>query len=103
MIQFINVSKAYKQHNVLENINLSINEGELVVLIGPSGCGKSTFLRSLNMLETPTGGHVLFHGTDLTDKSVNINQIRENFGLEHTPIRLVVRERGSGEVGAKDV
>ena len=55
------------------------------------------------MLETPTGGHVLFHGTDLTDKSVNINQIRENFGLEHTPIRLVVRERGSGEVGAKDV
>ncbi len=41
MIQFINVSKAYKQHNVLENINLSINEGELVVLIGPSGCGKN--------------------------------------------------------------
>ena len=93
----------YGKFQALKKINLDIKEKEITALIGPSGCGKSTFLRSLNMLETPTGGHVLFHGTDLTDKSVNINQIRENFGLEHTPIRLVVRERGSGEVGAKDV
>ena len=47
MIQFINVSKAYKEHNVIENINLEINKGELVVLIGPSGCGKTTILKMI--------------------------------------------------------
>ena len=47
MIQFINVSKAYKEHNVIENINLEINKGELVVLIGPSGCGNTTILKMI--------------------------------------------------------
>ena len=103
----LSLKHIYKKYpggvTAVSDFSLEIKDKEFLILVGPSGCGKSTFLRSLNMLETPTGGHVLFHGTDLTDKSVNINQIRENFGLEHTPIRLVVRERGSGEVGAKDV
>ena len=103
LLEVKNLHKAFDKHVVLNDVNTTVRKGDVIAIIGPSGCGKSTFLRSLNMLETPTGGHVLFHGTDLTDKSVNINQIRENFGLEHTPIRLVVRERGSGEVGAKDV
>ena len=53
----------------------------MLALIGPSGCGKSTFLRSLNLLEVPTEGHVLFEGTDLTDKSVDINHVREKIGM----------------------
>ena len=53
----------------------------MLALIGPSGCGKSTFLRSLNLLEIPTAGHVLFEGTDLTDPSVDINHVREKIGM----------------------
>ena len=76
-----NLKKVYGNHVVLNGISTTIKKGEVVAIIGPSGCGKSTFLRSLDMLEIPTEGHVYFHDTDLTDKSVNINQIREKMGM----------------------
>ena len=76
-----NLKKVYGNHVVLNGISTTIKKGEVVAIIGPSGCGKSTFLRSLNMLEIPTEGHVYFHDTDLTDKSVNINHIREKIGM----------------------
>ena len=76
-----NLKKVFGNHVVLNGISTTIKKGEVIAIIGPSGCGKSTFLRSLNMLEIPTEGHVYFHETDLTDKSVNINQIREKMGM----------------------
>ena len=76
-----NLKKVFGNHVVLNGISTTIKKGEVIAIIGPSGCGKSTFLRSLNMLEIPTEGHVYFHDTDLTDKSVNINQIREKIGM----------------------
>lgn len=65
----------------LDNINTKIYDGEVVVIIGPSGSGKSTLLRSLNLLETPTDGHIYFDGKDLLDKNVNINLHRQKMGM----------------------
>ena len=73
--------KRYGNNTVIPDLNLEIKDKEFVVLVGPSGCGKSTFLRSLNLLEVPTSGHVLFEGTDMTDASVDINHVREKIGM----------------------
>ena len=65
----------------LDGISADIYKGKVVVIIGPSGSGKSTFLRCMNLLEVPTGGSILFNGTDITDKSVNINVHRQKMGM----------------------
>ena len=65
----------------LDGINTVIRKGEVVVIIGPSGSGKSTFLRSLNLLEIPTGGSILFEGEDITDPKCNINKHRRKMGM----------------------
>ena len=60
---------------------MDIRKGDVVVIIGPSGSGKSTFLRSLNLLEVPTGGKIVFEGTDIMDRSVNVDQYRQKMGM----------------------
>ena len=65
----------------LDGVSSEINKGDVVVIIGPSGSGKSTFLRCMNLLEVPTGGQILFKGTDITDKKVNINIHRQKMGM----------------------
>ena len=81
LIKVNNLKKSFGKHEVLKGINTTISKGEVIAIIGPSGCGKSTFLRSLNLLETPTSGEILFEGTNITDKSVDINKIREKIGM----------------------
>lgn len=76
-----NLNLYYGENHALKDVSMDIQENAVTAFIGPSGCGKSTFLRSLNLLETPTEGHVLFHEQDLTDKSVNVDELREKIGM----------------------
>ncbi|HIW50021.1 MAG TPA: amino acid ABC transporter ATP-binding protein [Candidatus Blautia intestinavium] len=81
MIEVQGLKKAFGSNQVLNGITTDICQGEVVVVIGPSGSGKSTFLRSLNLLEVPTGGRILFEGTDITDPKVDINRHRQKIGM----------------------
>ncbi len=81
LIKVEGLEKAFGKVEVLKGINIDIKKGEVVVIIGPSGCGKSTFLRTLNLLEEPTGGHIYFEGTDITSKHANINVHRQKIGM----------------------
>ena len=83
LIRVVDVKKEYNKGTVkaLNGCNLTIRRGEVVAIIGPSGSGKSTLLRCLNMLETPTSGHIYFDGVDLADKKVDLNLHRRKMGM----------------------
>ena len=81
MIKVNHLSKKFGNLEVLKDINLDINEGEVVCIIGPSGSGKSTFLRCINQLERPTGGTVQYEGKNLLDKNCDIRKFREEVGM----------------------
>ena len=77
-----NLEKAFGDLHALNGISTEIQKGEVVVVIGPSGSGKSTFLRCLNLLEEPTGGHIFFDDVDITNQAeVNINHYRQKMGM----------------------
>ena len=81
LIQVQDLKKAFGKLEVLRGISTEIKKGEVVVVIGPSGSGKSTFLRSLNLLEVPTEGKIIFEDVDVTDKKININKHRQKMGM----------------------
>ena len=81
MIDVKHLSKSFGSNLVLDDISEHIYPGEKVVIIGPSGSGKSTFLRSLNLLETPSSGAITFDGVELTDPKVNIDIVRRKMGM----------------------
>lgn len=81
LIEVKNLHKSFGENQVLRGIDVSIQKGEVVVVIGPSGSGKSTFLRCLNLLEQPTDGQVIFDGVDLTDGHVNTLETCRRMGM----------------------
>ncbi len=83
LIKVTDLKKHYKEGTIhaLDGVNMEIDRGEVIVIIGPSGSGKSTFLRSLNLLELPTSGEILFDGVDINAPHININKHRQKMGM----------------------
>ncbi len=81
LLEIQGLQKNFGELKVLRDINLSIEEGEVLVLIGPSGSGKSTLLRCLNLLETPTAGEIIFDGTNILDKKFDVKKYRQSVGM----------------------
>jgi polar amino acid transport system ATP-binding protein len=81
MLDVRHLSKRFGDLEVLTDINLHVDEGEVVCIIGPSGSGKSTFLRCINLLEKPTGGMIVYRGKDTCSRDMDIRQLREEVGM----------------------
>ena len=81
LFEINDLCKDFGKLHVLDHISTTISKGEVLVIVGPSGSGKSTFLRSLNLLERPTGGQILFEGRDITDPKSDINLHRQKIGM----------------------
>ena len=100
LIEVKDLCKSFGNVNVLNGISTEIAQGEVVAIIGPSGCGKSTFLRSLNLLEEPTSGVITFEGTDITDKSVDINKMRQKIPAVQSVSKLYRKRKYHAGTGS---
>ena len=98
LIEVRDLCKSFDHVKVLNGISTTISQGEVVAIIGPSGCGKSTFLRSMNLLEKPTSGSILFEGTDITDSSVDINKMRQKIGMVFQQFNLFPNHTVKGNI-----
>ena len=98
LIEVRDLCKSFDHVKVLNGISTTISQGEVVAIIGPSGCGKSTFLRSMNLLEKPTSGSILFEGTDITDSSVDINKMRQKIGMGFQQFNLFANHTVKGNI-----
>ncbi|MGT2754853.1 amino acid ABC transporter ATP-binding protein [Streptococcus ovis] len=81
ILEINHLNKSYGNNEVLKDISLSVNKGEVISIIGSSGSGKSTFLRSINLLEEPSGGEILFHGENVLEKGYDLTTYREKLGM----------------------
>ncbi len=120
LFEINDLCKDFGDLHVLDHISTTISKGEVVVIVGPSGSGKSTFLRSLNLLERPTGGQILFEGRDITDPKSDINLHRQKIGMvfQHfnlfphktilenmtlAPIKVLKKSKEEAETKAKEL
>ena len=81
ILQVNHLSKSFGQHEVLKDIDFTVNKGDVISVIGASGSGKSTLLRCINLLETPTSGEILYHGTNVADRKVKAHEYRSHVGM----------------------
>ncbi|MFS1663000.1 amino acid ABC transporter ATP-binding protein [Streptococcus sp. zg-JUN1979] len=81
ILEIKHLKKSFGNNEVLKDISLSVNKGEVISIIGSSGSGKSTFLRSINLLEIPTDGEILYHGTNVLEKGYDLTTYREKLGM----------------------
>lgn len=119
ILEIKHLKKSYGQNEVLKDISLTVHSGEVISIIGSSGSGKSTFLRSINLLEEPSGGEILYRGENVLEEKYNLTHYREKLGmvfqsfnlfenlnvLENTIVgqtTVLKRERAEAEKIAKD-
>ena len=81
LLKIQDLHKSFGDHEVLKGINIEIKKGEVVVIIGASGSGKSTFLRTLNLLEVPSSGKIIFEGSELCAQKSDVNKHRQKMGM----------------------
>ncbi|MBD5522625.1 MAG: amino acid ABC transporter ATP-binding protein [Lachnospiraceae bacterium] len=81
LLKINHIQKAYGGHVIIDDFSLTVNKGEVVVIIGPSGCGKSTLLRCINALEDVQGGEILLNGEPVHKAAKNISQMRQKIGM----------------------
>ncbi|MBQ1208685.1 MAG: amino acid ABC transporter ATP-binding protein, partial [Lachnospiraceae bacterium] len=81
ILQVKHLSKAFGTNQVLRDIDFQVNKGDVTSIIGASGSGKSTLLRCINLLETPTGGEILYHGNNVVGRGVNAAEYRSHVGM----------------------
>ena len=100
LIQVRGLKKYYVNDTVkaIDGVDIDIHKGEVVVIIGPSGCGKSTFLKSLNLLELPTAGDIIFEGENLNSKTVNVNRHRQKMGMVFQHFNLFPHKNVLGNI-----
>jgi len=98
IVKIRNLKKTFGREEVLHNINLEVDKGEVVCILGPSGSGKSTMLRCINLLETPTSGEVWVNDTQINAKGTDINKAREQLGMVFQQFNLFPHKTAQGNV-----